>query len=266
MTRSLGDTDEINSVYGPVPSWRVGLSLGVDLICFNSVCSFNCSYCQLGPIQIRTNQRQLFVPTSKVIEDFKRSEWRSSGIITYSGSGEPTLALNLGETIRSIKALTEKPQLVLTNGTLLEREDVREELACADRVYVKLDCASDSTLQKVNRPVSGVTLEQIVRGAEKFRREYEGYLGIQIMFLYSNVHEYKKFPELINRIRPYEVQVNTPSRPYPQNWYLASRGSHEGVDYPARPLKQVPAEQLQEIANYLRANTSGIHQIAVRGT
>lgn len=266
MTEFDDETAEISSVYGPVSSWRVGLSLGIDLICFNSVCSFNCTYCQLGSIQVRTNERQLFVSTSKVIEDFRNSDWERADIITYSGSGEPTLASNLGESILAIKALTEKPQLVLTNGTLLGREDVRIELSHSDRVYVKLDFASSSSLQKVNRPVAGVTLEQIVTGAEIFRMEYSGYLGIQMMLLYSNVYEYKNFPELLDRIRPDEVQINTPSRPYPDNWYLASRGSHEGVDYPARPLKQVPAERLQEIANYLRANTSGIKQISVRGT
>lgn len=87
----------ISSVYGPVPSWRAGKSLGIDLILHTSTCSFNCIYCQLGAIQNVTNIRRLFVSTKQVIDDFFNSNWQSADIITYSGSGEPTLATNLGK-------------------------------------------------------------------------------------------------------------------------------------------------------------------------
>jgi len=250
----------VSSVYGPVRSWRVGWSLGIDLICSDSFCSFNCSYCQLGFIHNRTNIRREFIPLARLQEDFRKSDWEKADIITFSGSGEPTLALNLGESIRWIQEFSGKPVLVLTNGTMLGDSRVREALRDADRVYVKLDAADDRTLQMVNRPVEGVTLEGIVSGAEAFRAEYSNCLGIQFMLLPNSRVDIEDYAALVNRIRPDEIQVNTPTRPYPDDWYLASRGSHEGVDYPARPLKQVSAERLARIVAELKERT-GIRNI-----
>lgn len=245
----------VSSVYGPVRSWRVGYSLGIDLICINSVCSFNCTYCQLGFIQVSTNERRLFVTTDKMMDDLRLSDWSKADIITFSGSGEPTLALNLGEAIRQTADFTEKPVLVLTNGTLWGLEQVRKELCEADQVFLKLDAASEEALHRVNRPVAGVTLQRIVDAAVTFRKEYSGKLGVQMMFVYPNMKDVGQFAQILNRIQPDEVQVNTPSRPYPSGWYLASRGSHEGVDYPAKPLKQVPPEILSRIVLQLRERT-----------
>lgn len=248
--------DEVSCVYGPVTSWRVGRSLGIDLLCINSICSFNCTYCQLGFIQVRINHRDLFVPTSKVVADFERSDWRQADIITFSGNGEPTLATNLGEVIGELKARSGKPTLVLTNGTLLDSEEVGQELALSDQVFLKLDAASEPVFQAVNRPVAGVTLEGIVDAAARFAQSYSGWLGLQCMFLRRNRREVEDFARLINRIRPREVQVNTPTRPYPQDWYIDSRGSHDGVNYPARPLKPLDEESIAEITTRLQSLTS----------
>src|SRR5437764_5838293 len=116
------------TVYGPVCSWRAGLSLGVDLLSVNSICSFRCLYCQLGKINLHTTKRKVYVPTERVITDLLRSSWHVADIITLSGSGEPTLAANMGEVIRQIKTLTGKPILVLTNATTLGDRSVRREL------------------------------------------------------------------------------------------------------------------------------------------
>jgi wyosine [tRNA(Phe)-imidazoG37] synthetase (radical SAM superfamily) len=250
--------DELSSVYGPVPSWRVGASLGVDLLCVNSICSFNCSYCQLGNIQVHTGLRRLFVPTQKVVEDFRRSAWRRADVITFSGSGEPTLAVNLGETILWTRDFSGKPTLVLTNGTLLDDVEVRSELGLADRVFVKLDAATDATFRRVNRPVPGVTLGKIVEGAAAFRREYGGFLGVQMMFLPSTHDRAEDFAPLLIQIEPDEVQLNTPTRPYPGDWYLQSRGSHEEVDYPAKPLKPLSSWRLGQIAAELSRLAPGL--------
>ncbi|MEE8585392.1 MAG: radical SAM protein [Acidobacteriota bacterium] len=244
-----------SAVYGPVTSWRVGRSLGIDLLCIDSICSFNCTYCQLGFIQVRTRQRALFVPTRKVLDDLKKSDWQSADIITFSGSGEPTLALNLGEAIGEIRSLTAMPILVLTNGSLLDQPEVRRELAGADRVYVKLDAATERTFQLVNRPVGGLTLQKIVGSTVEFRRQFPGYLGIQCMFLRNNLEEFEALIPLLNRIRPDEVQINSPTRPYPQSWVLSSRGSHDGVDYPAKPLKPLSHEEGDRIAQRLEEAT-----------
>lgn len=255
MKSTLVDLKRVSSVYGPVRSWRVGSSLGIDLICVNSVCSFNCTYCQLGAIQVRTNDRRLFVTTGKMMEDLRDSQWEKADIITFSGSGEPTLALNLGEAITECRNFTKKPVLVLSNGTLWSSKQVRSELCRADQVFLKLDAATEEDLQRINRPVRGISLEGIVDAATRFRREYSGKLGVQMMFVYSNRKNIGPFAQLLDRIQPDEVQVNTPTRPYPSGWYLASRGSHEGVDYPAKPLKQVPPDELAEIVRQLRERT-----------
>jgi len=189
------------------------------------------------------------------VEDLRRSDWPRADIITFSGSGEPTLALNLGEAIHQASKLTEKPVLVLTNGTLWGSSQVRRELCKADQVFLKLDAVSEDVFQRVNRPVEGVTLEGIVDAAVQFRSEFSGKLGVQTMFVYPNARDIDGFVRILKRIQPDEVQVNTPTRPYPSGWYLASRGSHDGVDYPAKPLKSVPPEQLSEIVSQLRERT-----------
>jgi wyosine [tRNA(Phe)-imidazoG37] synthetase (radical SAM superfamily) len=249
---------QASSVYGPVRSWRVGSSLGIDLLLIDSICSFNCSYCQLGNIQVRTRTRSLFVPTEKVMADLEKSAWREASVVTFSGSGEPTLALNLGETTRLIREFTGLPTLVLTNGTLLNLPEVREELGWSDRVFVKLDAASEETFQRVNRPVEGITLASILKGLKRFRDEYSGYLGLQMMFVHSSRDRIEDLAALIREIRPDEVQVNTPTRPYPTEWHLATRGSHEGVSYPARPVKPVSAEYLLEIGEELSRLCPGV--------
>jgi wyosine [tRNA(Phe)-imidazoG37] synthetase (radical SAM superfamily) len=172
-----------STIYGPVRSWRLGLSLGVDLLCVDSICSFECVYCQLGKINRVTTRREVFVSTAKVLEDLRNSDWRSADVITFSGSGEPTLAANLGEVIEKIKQITQKPVVVLTNSTLLRDEQVRRELLKADKIFCKLDAWSDEMLKRANHPHAGISLEPIVSGICALRREFDGFLAIQTMIL-----------------------------------------------------------------------------------
>ncbi len=251
------DSVQASSVYGPVQSWRVGSSLGIDLLLLNSICSFNCTYCQLGFIQVRINQRRLFVPTERVAADLRASRWREAGIVTFSGNGEPTLAQNLGDCIRLVKDFTGLPTLVLTSGSLLHLDAVRRELSESDRVYVKLDAGTESAFQRINRPVPGVTLEGIVEGLSKFRAEYSGLLGIQSMFLKPNLEELDAMAAIIERIQPDEVQLNTPSRPYPSHWVVEARGSHQGADYSAKPLKPISRPEAAALEERLRETVGG---------
>src|SRR5215211_3844825 len=177
---------QASTVYGPVTSWRVGRSLGVDLLCVDSVCSFRCVYCQLGRINVHTNERRVFVPTGRVLEDLRASDWRGADAVTLSGSGEPTLAANLGEVIRGIKRMTGKPVVVLTNSAHLRDAHVRRELARADSIFCKLDAADEETFRRVNRPAAGVTLRTTFEGIRRLRAEYTGRLGIQLMLLPLN--------------------------------------------------------------------------------
>ena len=253
-----------SSVYGPVRSWRVGMSLGIDPICLTSICSFNCTYCQLGFIQVRINERRVFVSADKVLADLRESRWKEADILTISGSGEPTLAANLREIVQVCKTYTRKPVLALTNGTLLHLPEVQEDLDLADRVFVKLDAATEEAFLRINRPVPGVTLAGIVEATRQFRRRYKGFLGIQTMFTRVNVDQVKDFARLLSIIGPDEVQLNTPTRPYPSQWVVQTRGSHDGVDYPARPLKRISREEAERVEEELRALT-GLKILSVYG-
>lgn len=262
MTSSL--TQHISTVYGPIPSWRVGNSLGIDLIRDSSVCSFNCVYCQLGYIQMITNVRKEFVPTHVVMQDFAESHWREADIITFSGNGEPTLATNIGEVAKRIKEITSIPQLCLTNGTTLGIQNVEDQLQNIDRVYVKLDAATETVYQRVNRPVDGITLEKIIEDAVNFRKEYRGLMGIQCMFLPLNTQEVDALADILIRIQPDEVQLNTPKRPYPKEWHYTARGGHseELREYEGKPLKTISLEEAEEIEDTLRKKT-GLNIVSV---
>jgi wyosine [tRNA(Phe)-imidazoG37] synthetase (radical SAM superfamily) len=192
----------ISSVYGPVNSWRVGRSLGVDLLCVDSVCSFRCVYCQLGRINVHTAERRVYVPTEKVLADLSRSDLAGADVVTLSGSGEPTLAANLGEVIRGIKLLTRKPVVVLTNSAHLWDAQVRRQLSVADRVFCKLDAADERTFRRVNRPAEGVTLRSTVEGIRRLRAEYAGRLCVQLMLTALNRRQAQEFAALLRYLPP----------------------------------------------------------------
>jgi wyosine [tRNA(Phe)-imidazoG37] synthetase (radical SAM superfamily) len=248
-------TDDKSSVYGPVHSWRVGASLGIDLLLELSTCSFNCIYCQLGDIQLKTSERKIYVPTAQVEHDLRRSRWEEADIITLSGSGEPTLALNLGEAIHMIKEYTRKPVMVLTNATLLHDPSVIHDLREADMVSCKLDAATEAGLKQMNRPVAGVTLEKIVSGIKNLKANYTGKLSLQCMFMPTNHREVEALAEIINDIQPDEVQLNTPKRAYPLEWHVDSRGNHGEKAYPTRQLRTVTPPQADEIEALLQERT-----------
>ncbi|HZT57455.1 MAG TPA: radical SAM protein [Pyrinomonadaceae bacterium] len=242
-------------MYGPVNSWRVGRSLGVDLLCVGSVCSFRCVYCQLGRINVRTSERRVYVPTAKVMEDLRASAWRGADVVTLSGSGEPTLAANMGEVIVEIKRLTRKPVLVLTNSAQLASARVRRELCGADMVFCKLDAADEETFRSVNRPVAEVTLRSTVEGIRRLREEYAGRLAVQLMLMPLNKASAREFAPLLGELRPDEVQLNSPLRPVPKRWTVDARGNLPQDGAAVARLKTVPAEEFAEFADELRRLT-----------
>ena len=252
---------ETSTVYGPVDSWRVGRSLGVDLLCVDSVCSFRCVYCQLGRINVHTGERRVYVPTGRVLEDLKASDWRKADAVTLSGSGEPTLAANLGEVIRGIKRLTNKPVVVLTNSARLRDAHVRRELSRADSVFCKLDAADEETFRRVNRPAEGVTLRTTFEGIRRLRAEYTGCLCIQLMLLPLNKERAVEFAGLLRCLRPDEVQLNSPSRVVPRAWSPDARGRPAHGERVGVMLKTVSQAEAAEFANYLR-RTTGLNVVS----
>ncbi|MBD2568227.1 radical SAM protein [Anabaena lutea] len=244
---------EYPSVYGPVNSWRFGRSLGIDPIGIISTCSFNCVYCQLGNIQQKTTQRQIFVPTSQIISNLQRFVRREVPIdvVTISGSGEPTLALNLGEILAATKKIIKQPKVVLTNSTLLGDQSVRDALALADIVAVKLDAVSSNQLRQINQPLDTIDLPDILKGIEQFRQEYQGCMAIQTMILSSWTAEIQAhYIHLIKRLQPDEIQLNIPSRSRILVDQLESRDDEivESRSYSCQNLKCISAEELSALA------------------
>ncbi len=245
-----------NSIYGPVSSWRLGISLGVDLLCVDSICSFECVYCQLGKINRVTTERGVFVETKKVISDLERSDWKKSDVITVSGSGEPTLAANLGEVISEIKRITGKPIVVLTNSTLLHDAGVRKEIALADRVFCKLDAWSEDVLRRVDRPAEGVSLDSIVNGIAALREEFKGFLALQTMILrLPTDKEIGVFSSIIKKMGPDEVQLNLPKRPIPPAYFLETRGNEVTPKKEFTQLKTIDKKALEKLRRSLYART-----------
>ncbi|MBL7156576.1 MAG: radical SAM protein [Candidatus Omnitrophica bacterium] len=201
-------------IYGPVPSWRLGSSLGIDpLSKGEKVCTFDCVYCQIGKTKILTDKRKTFVKVEDVIEEFDSLPHLKIDYITFSGTGEPTLAKNLGDMIRAIKKIRNEKIAVLTNSSLLNREDVQKDLFCADFVVAKLDSSMQKVFNQVNKPLSTIKIENIIQAVKDFKSCYIGKLALQIMFIEQNKSYVQEIAKIAKEISPDEVQLNTPLRP-----------------------------------------------------
>jgi wyosine [tRNA(Phe)-imidazoG37] synthetase (radical SAM superfamily) len=226
---------EYRYVFGPVPSRRLGRSLGVDIVPFKT-CTFDCIYCQLGPTTNKTIERRSYVPVEDVLDEVKHrlaSDLRPD-YITLSGSGEPTLNADVGSVIEGIKSITKIPVAVLTNGSFLWMEDVRKALLLADLVVPSLDAGTPETFEHINRPHETISFEQMVEGMIAFREEYSGNLWLEV-FLVEGINdsdeEINHIVDLAKWIGPNRVQINTVTRP--------------PAEASARPLSR---ERLEEIA------------------
>jgi len=201
-------------IYGPVPSWRLGSSLGIDPISAEGkICSFDCIYCQLGKTKLLRDERKIFVPTEKIIEELNSLPPLKIDYITFSGTGEPTLAKNLGDMIRSIKKIKNNKIAVLTNSSLIDRKDVQDDLLLADFVVAKLDASSQKTFELINKPMEKIKFRSIVQAIKNFRKIYKGRLALQSMFVEDNKIEALGIAKIAKEIRPDEMQINTPLRP-----------------------------------------------------
>jgi len=204
-------------LYGPVPSRRLGRSLGIDIVPFK-LCTLDCVYCQLGRTTEITLERGDFVPIDAVLAELreKLSEAFVADYITISGSGEPTLNLHLGELVEGIKKITTIPVAILTNGTLLFREDVRADCAKADVVLPSLDAGDEQTFQKINRPHKNISIKKLIDGLSEFRKEFTGQIWLEVFLvgnLNTDIEQIDKIKDAIERIRPDKIQLNTAVRP-----------------------------------------------------
>ncbi len=209
-------------LFGPVPSRRLGASLGIDLTP-HKTCTFDCVYCQLGPTTKKTLERKPYVRADEILEELrgKPEAVESADWLTITASGEPTLNSELGEIVKGIKRLTKKPLAVLTNGSLFWLPEVREAVRGADLVIPSLDAGKEETFQKVNRPAEGLELTKIVEGLCALRREFEGQIWLEVMAVEGvndSEEEIEALKKHIERISPDKVQINAPVRPPQEEW------------------------------------------------
>jgi wyosine [tRNA(Phe)-imidazoG37] synthetase (radical SAM superfamily) len=236
-------------VFGPVPSRRLGWSLGIDLVPFKT-CSYDCIYCQLGRTTLHTVQRKEYVPVAAVLQEIetKLKGNHRPDYVTVSGSGEPTLNAGLGRVIRGLKKLTSIPVAVLTNGSLLHDQNIREELATADVVIPSLDAATVPAFKRVNRPCDQISLEQVIKGLQDFADMFRGRLWIEVMLvrgLNDGEEEIAALAAVLKDLPAEKIQLNTVSRPPAEAF--------------ARPLER---EQMERIAARLGNRTEIIGHFA----
>ena len=205
-------------LFGPVPSRRLGRSLGVDLVPYKT-CTYDCVYCELGPTTNKTTKRFSYLNTNHVCDQLKKRLIQLEGavdFITLAGSGEPTLNLNIADLIQGIKAITTIPVAILTNSSLLTDKTMRNELKNADLIVPSLDAVSQDIFKKINLPDDGIISENIVDGLCSFRKEFKGQIWLEVLFckgINDTPNELKLLKEAIDSINPDRIQINTVFRP-----------------------------------------------------
>lgn len=209
--------EHLRYVYGPVPSRRLGLSLGVDVVPLKT-CTLNCVYCQLGPTPRPTVERRAYVPVRDVLDDVAVAlrERPTPDFVTVSGSGEPTLHSGLGDLIDGLRRLTRIPVAVITNGTLLWVPEVRAACAKADVVLPSLDAGDPETFRRVNRPHPEATFERLLSGLKALRAEYDGQIWLEVFIvrgITDNEEAVRRIARLAAETQPDRVQLNTAVRP-----------------------------------------------------
>lgn len=203
-------------VFGPVPSRRLGLSLGVDLIPAKT-CTFDCLYCQVGRTTHKTVTREAFVPADQVSEEVRQKLKRCTpDAITLAGSGEPTLHAEIGGIIEAIHGFSDIPVVVLTNGSLFSHEAVRQAVHKADLIMPTLTSAHAATFKRIHRPHEAIQHHEVVHGLMALRQEYAGEIFLETVFL-AGINDSKTevadLKALVSKIRPDRIQLNTVVRP-----------------------------------------------------
>ena len=210
-------------IYGPVPSRRLGRSLGIDPIP-SKTCNYQCIYCQLGKTTNFTNERKNYYPKDEIIAEMKEAikiNENNFDYITFVGSGEPTLFKDLEELILIAKKFSSKPICVITNGALLYNSDVSKALRLADVVLPSLDAGDEKTFIKINRPHPTLKFYEIIKGFINFSKNYLGKLWIEIMIVKGvndSKEELLKIKEKIDLIKPDRIDINVPIRPPMEKW------------------------------------------------
>jgi len=216
-------------LFGPVLSRRLGLSGGVDLLKYKT-CNLDCVYCELGRTACITTCRDRFVPRQKVLKEIELRRGEPFDHLTFAGSGEPTLSLDLGEIVAQAKEIVDSPVAVITNSTLLSRPSVRKEVAAADIVLPSLDAASQKAFFAINRPASGLYAKEMIQGLKDFRKEFSGEIWLEVMLVKGiNDQEAELIARAAESTQPDRIQLNTVVRS------------------PAEPVEALSEEEMQRM-------------------
>jgi len=259
-------------IFGPVPSRRLGISLGIDIIPYKT-CTLDCLYCECGRTTNHTADRRSFFSTEDLMSEFK--EFLKTGdhldYITFSGSGEPTLNSDIGYLIKEIKKLTRTPVAVLTNGTLFHLPEVQNNLMDSDLILPSLDAVSEDVFRKLNRPASGITTEKMINGLQSFSRKYKGEIWLEVFIsrgINDSEDELEKIREVIEQIRPAKVQLNSLDRPPAYN--EAEPAGHDLLETIVKKWAGLPVEIItrvkkrEEIPSFSKNLESNILNTIVR--
>ncbi len=212
-----------NYIYGPVPSRRLGRSLGVDLVPFKT-CTYDCIYCQLGRTTVKTCERKEWVPVEGILSQVKEALDSNPDYITLAGSGEPSLHSGMTDIISGIKQMASVPIAVLTNGSLLWDEDMAASIMDADLVIPSLDAYNQESFEQVNRPHEDITFDRMVNGLVKFRKIFPGKFWLEVFLLdgiTGNSGEVEKMAAIAREINSDRIQLNTVARPPAESYAKA---------------------------------------------
>jgi wyosine [tRNA(Phe)-imidazoG37] synthetase (radical SAM superfamily) len=213
---SMKNDKRSSHIFGPVPSRRLGLSLGVDLTPLKT-CTYDCLYCQVGRTTRKRIEPAPFFPVEEIVDELGRHlEEVNPDTITVSGSGEPTLHSRIGEIISGVKRISDIKVALLTNGSLLWREDVRKGIGGADLIMPTLSTVFEETFRRVHRPHRDLHLPRILEGLRLLRKEFKGDLSLEVMLLRGlndTEEEMQALRGVIEEISPERIYLNTVVRP-----------------------------------------------------
>ena len=268
-------TQTMKYIFGPVPSRRLGKSLGIDVIP-PKTCTFDCIYCQVGRTTSKSVTREDFVPIEPIINELKEVlKSKKPDYITISGSGEPTLFSNLGTLIDEIRKTTDIKIAVITNGSLLYKSEVRKDLLKTDLVLPTLAADSKNTYDKIHRHHDDISFEKHVEGLIKFREEYSGQIWLEIFFM-KNVNDSPQQVDMISNIASQvnadKIQLNTCSRPSADKCEIVKETFLEEISSKFKPKAEVIADypesaghnkaDEQEILDYLARRPATIEDLS----
>jgi wyosine [tRNA(Phe)-imidazoG37] synthetase (radical SAM superfamily) len=222
MAKVKGD---VMITFGPIPSRRLGRSLGINNIP-PKVCTYSCVYCQIGKTsnvkihpQVFYSPSQIFNEVQKKIEK-SREKGESIDYLTFVPDGEPTLDINLGKEIKLIKSLGIKVA-VISNSSLIDQKQVRENLKEADLVSLKVDSVEEKIWRKVNHPHRRLSLKSILKGMLEFSRIFKGKIITETMLI-KNINDdgqnIKKVADFLAKLKPSRSYLSLPIRPPADSW------------------------------------------------